>query len=641
MNISASAAAKPRICTVSQGAFGRLMRKVATQFEGDAHIRIIEQGYDDAIRSAVEASSRGDVDVFVCGGPIREYLSQHTQVPVVEIEVTASDVFRAMLEASATSQRIAYCGYGNSDIPLRSMHELLNVEVEEFNYDSPRNARGCVAQIVSKNYPIVVCPSIPSVFAGELGLKAVLLYSEQSIREAIRKAIAQAARSRSDAARRRSLRTVFEHLSDCMVIVGADGSIHSANEPFAKLLESSSHRRPEQFLGKILQRLSLQPEHPERVSIKGAGGEVKSFEVVAVPFPRDDQEACDTILLLREGPARQVLPLVVTHSPDVSNGAGTSALDSVLGTSAAIRSAKQLAEQYSRSGATVLLTGESGCGKEVFAQAIHKLRCHKGEPFVGINCSALPHELLESELFGFEEGAFSGARRGGKPGLFEIAGAGTLFLDEIGEMPAALQAKLLRVLQEKVFTRLGGHHAVRLQARVIAASNRDLEGAVAARQFREDLFYRLNVLRIRLPALRERPGDVEPILRSALQPLHAHVSARDFDTLLAQLTDWLSGYGWPGNVRELINFAARLANHVEYHQGNIPGTADFPLLFPEVTAAPGRRTGSLATVRRSADAEHVEQVLAACEGDMQRAAQVLGVSRTTLWRRLKGRSAPA
>lgn len=629
------ASRKPRICTVSQGAFGRLMRKVVMQFGHEADIRIIDQGYEDAIRSAVEVYARGDVDVFVCGGPIQEYLRTHTDVPVIEIEVTQADVFRAMIEAASVSQRIAYCGYGNADVALSSVQHLLKVEVEEFSYDSPFDARHCIAQIASKNYPVVVCPSIPSVVAGELGLKAVLLYSEQSIRDAMLKAIHRATSRLGDIARRHALQAVFDRVADGLAIVGPDGAIHCANGAFVRLAQSAALRSPAQLLGRVLHGRLPSPSEAESVTIRSPDGETRTFEVLGVPYPCDGSNAQELLFLLREMNANAGIG--ISRSP-VGNESGVEApaepLDPILGSSQAISDARRLAEQYACSEATVLITGESGCGKEVFAQAIHKLRCGAAEPFIGINCSALPGELLESELFGFEEGAFSGSRRGGKPGLLELAGTGTVFLDEIGEMPGPLQAKLLRVLQQREFMRLGGRIPVRLEARVIAASNRDLESAVASRQFRDDLYYRLNVLRIRLPALRERQEDVAVILRSLLQPLRQE-EGDALDGLVDALANWFRAYPWPGNVRELVNFAARLMTWVEFRKGVLPSVEDFQLLFPEVSSTPPADVGGLAAVRRDADISYVRQVLTRCGGDLGKAAQELGISRTTLWRRLR------
>lgn len=222
-------------------------------------------------------------------------------------------------------------------------------------------------------------------------------------------------------------------------------------------------------------------------------------------------------------------------------------MDSILGRSRIITERKAAARKMAASTSTVLITGESGTGKEVFAQAIHNSSARSGQPFVAINCSALTASLLESEIFGYEEGAFTGARKGGKLGLFEMADGGTIFLDEIGEMPFALQAKLLRVLMEKEVMRIGGSDVIRIDVRVIAATNKNLMKLMESGKFREDLYYRINVLPLSLPPLRERKEDIPLLTENFLCGFGS--SKKLSREILAALDD----YDWPGNIRELHN----------------------------------------------------------------------------------------
>ena len=222
-------------------------------------------------------------------------------------------------------------------------------------------------------------------------------------------------------------------------------------------------------------------------------------------------------------------------------------MDSILGNSRVIRELKDVARRMAKSASTVLITGESGTGKEVFAQAIHNASSRKNMPFIAVNCSALAASLLESELFGYEEGAFTGARKGGKLGLFEMADKGTLFLDEIGEMPFELQAKLLRVLMEKEVMRIGGTDLIKVNVRIIAATNKDLLKLTREGRFREDLYYRINVLPLPLPPLRERKEDIPVLADFFLQEFGAEKN------LSKKILRILAAYDWPGNIRELHN----------------------------------------------------------------------------------------
>ena len=299
----------------------------------------------------------------------------------------------------------------------------------------------------------------------------------------------------------------------------------------------------------------------------------------------------------------------------------------------------------------MLITGESGTGKELFAQAIHNASPRATRPFVAINCAAFPETLLESELFGHEEGAFTGARRGGRRGLFEAAHTGTLFLDEIGDMPLTLQTRLLRVLQERRITRLGANHAIPVDVRVIAATHQDLTDLVAQRSFRQDLYYRLNTLRLQLPALRDRREDIpalaQHLLRQSLARLGvAHTPA---EAVLHRLGDALQRHGWPGNVRELENLCDRLAAHLASHRSM--DTVDWSELHSEcpellmapsdLAAQPERASSGAAaltpTLSPPADKHQRrrQQALAALEahgGHPGAAAAALGVSRATFWR---------
>jgi PAS domain S-box-containing protein len=301
--------------------------------------------------------------------------------------------------------------------------------------------------------------------------------------------------------------------------------------------------------------------------------------------------------------------------------------DSIVGKSPRLRSAVDFASKIADSPSTVLITGESGTGKEVFAQAIHNQSSRREEPFVAINCGALPRSLIESELFGYEEGAFTGAKRGGRPGKFELADGGTLFLDEIGEMPVDMQANLLRVLEEGYLYRVGGSKLIHVDVRIIAATNRDLKREVEGGNFRQDLYYRLNVLALRLPALRERQEDIPLLIDYFISAKAAKLGKAPIrlgERVMQQLLD----YHWPGNVRELENVIESLLN--------APDT--LPLL-------PCRELGELGSQSTEmgeeddlalAEQRHIALVVAKHRGNMTLAARALGIGRNTLYRKLQG-----
>lgn len=355
---------------------------------------------------------------------------------------------------------------------------------------------------------------------------------------------------------------------------------------------------------------------PQAVEAMRAG----AYDYLVKPFALDQlrallARACELQGLRRENAAlRQMLgeEAHVLHSE-----------------SAEMQRALQTAERAAASDATVLLTGESGTGKNVLAKAIHQWSPRAGEPFVTIQCTTLAENLVESELFGHVKGAFTGAWKD-KPGRLEAARDGTVFLDEIGELPVGAQAKLLRVIEERVFERVGGQETMRVDARVVAATNRDLEKEVQEQRFRQDLYFRLNVIGIRLPPLRERMPDLPALTSQLLMGLSAkHRRARLI--LNQEAARALAAYHWPGNIRELVNVLERA---VVLARDETIGVDDLPdhVLAPEDRLRPSSpsRGDSLEDVERV----YIERVLAECS-TLDEAAARLGINATTLWRKRK------
>ncbi len=276
------------------------------------------------------------------------------------------------------------------------------------------------------------------------------------------------------------------------------------------------------------------------------------------------------------------------------------------------------------SNATVLITGETGTGKELVARAIHSQSQRNGKPFVAVSCAALPETLLESELFGHEKGAFTGAYAQ-KKGKFEIANRGTLFLDEIGEMSSNIQVHLLRVLEEKEFNRVGGNEPIKVDVRVISATNRNIKEAVTRGQFREDLYYRLNVVNIELPPLRERKEDISLLARHFLRKF-ALENNKEVSDFSAEATDFLLRYDWPGNVRELENAIERA---VILARKSLIEVDDLP---QQILVAHSNPVGKKL---RQVEKSHITDVLNQTKGNYTEAARVLGISRMTLYNKAK------
>jgi DNA-binding NtrC family response regulator len=431
-------------------------------------------------------------------------------------------------------------------------------------------------------------------------------------------------------------------MREMLVSLLEDRSIHaepagSADDALARLSERrfdavlSDLRMPGktgiELLGEVRE---LRPGTP--VVLMTAFGSIDSaveamragaFDYVTKPFKREE-----VLVVLERAFERQALEEENRRLRRAVDR--TASMGDLLGTSAAMREVFALVRRVADSGSSVLVTGESGTGKELVARTIHFAGTRAAKPFVPINCTAIPEGLLESELFGHVRGAFTGAHTS-KRGLFEEANGGTLFLDEIGDMGPGLQSKLLRVLQDREVRPVGGNHAVRVDVRIIAATNKDLRAEIEAGRFRRDLFYRLNVIPIHIPPLRERPEDI-PLLAEAF--LRKHSAGRRC-TLLPTATERLQHCRWEGNARELENVIERA---LALSDGPEIGPDDLPLPENEAPAADGGAgllrdaVGRRITLHELEDL-YIDEVLRLTGGNKVQAARILGINRRTLYRR--------
>nr|WP_286232153.1 sigma-54-dependent Fis family transcriptional regulator [Neobacillus mesonae] len=316
-------------------------------------------------------------------------------------------------------------------------------------------------------------------------------------------------------------------------------------------------------------------------------------------------------------------------------------LDQIIGTSEEISHVKRMARRAARTAATVLIMGESGTGKEMFAKSIHNLSPFSKGPFISVNCGAIPDNLFESELFGFDDGAFTGAKKGGKPGKFELANNGTIFLDEIGELPLIMQTKLLRVLQEKEVERVGGIKKYSINVRIIGATNRDLKEMVDKGQFREDLYYRLNIIQLVLPPLRERKKDIPILIAHYMKEICDRYQIKVKSLTQAAVTAFID-YSWRGNIRELVNTIERLVTLVDGQVIDLehlpfpmkgPGAKKIEQRIPQIVAPTLIQEAKMEGSRK--EKEMILKALKNAGGNKSKAAEILGIHRTTLYQKLK------
>lgn len=311
-------------------------------------------------------------------------------------------------------------------------------------------------------------------------------------------------------------------------------------------------------------------------------------------------------------------------------------ISNIIGESPSIVRLKEEITGVARTGSTVLIEGETGVGKELVAHAIHDMSSRSASRFVRVNCAAIPPELMESEFFGYEEGAFSGARKGGKIGKFELASGGSIFLDEINQLPLPMQPKFLRVLQEREIEQIGGKDPIQINVRVIAAANSSLEEMVNQGTFREDLYYRLNVINIRVPPLRERKDDIPSLVRNLIAKLNYQLDM-DISHVESNVMDMLLAYDWPGNIRELQNVLEGAMNRAHEETLEMKHFEQFARKVPEGfwTSSSFVNKDSLKDTRSKAERQAIIEALKKCDGNKATAAELLGIARSSFYKKLE------
>ncbi|MBB5402818.1 MULTISPECIES: propionate catabolism operon regulatory protein PrpR [Paraburkholderia] len=655
---------RPGVALVSISRLQSLCEAVAPRYAGRAKFFTVREGYGAAVAALQAYVDAGSVDVVLSAGSNGAYLQENLSVPVVMVKVNGFDVLSAITRATATwpQARIGLVLHEAIAQELADLSPLLNVDLRQRAYRSIDEVRLAVDELAAQGCRVVVGAGMACDLAQQAGMESVFLYSLAAVEEAFERSVELARVSRQKESKRVRLNTIVAHLRDGVAAFDEAGQLEAVNPAMLDLLGSGSAQAAPQDdedtsarVGRALAPLLRETrvaDQPVDERIEQIGG--RALIVSCVPIIEQGARA-GFVVTAQDALVAQRIDRSLRTSQRPRHLVARHRLDDLIGASVALERVRRLARAGAAHDATVLLSGESGTGKELVAQGIHNASRRRGNPFVAFNCAALPEGLIESELFGHEEGAFTGARRGGKPGLFEIAHTGTIFLDEIGEMPAALQSRLLRVLQEREVMKLGAGRATPVDVRVIAATHRDLHALVEQGAFRADLYFRLNLLQIKLPPLRERRADIAPLARHLLErsALQYGLSAAALGRVLAFLDPLFANYAWPGNVRELENLLARAAIYIGDGTSEMSGNStadalpDWLAVFPEfgrirlsgderiTEASQDARPGSTAP-RASPSREDVLRALEQSGGNRAAASRALGIGRTTLWRLLKG-----
>ncbi|MFC4274317.1 propionate catabolism operon regulatory protein PrpR [Achromobacter aloeverae] len=661
--VDAGPARLPVIHAVTGHGLFESLRQIAPEFSGRARVELLHDAFESALVTLKQSVDQGRCDVVVASGSNGAYLRARLPVPVVQVQVGGYDLMAALATARELSPRIAVVLHHEVSAALRRFMRGFNVDVELRTYETREDVVRCVGELADRGVDVVVGAGMVADHVRKAGLTAVLLYSLDSVRAAMETALAIAEAQHRERARRDHFDLVLRHLNDGVVAVDMQGRITTLNPAAARIIGVAGHpghalagpalaatgvskaaSAPGRLLAEVAPGLTPRAVLEQGRSELGRVEDVRGQSLVidAVPMYEAGVQTGAVLTLHPSQPLERAVGRLRAHSHRRSRSARYT-LDGLVAASEPMRELVHRCEVLARaSDASVLIQGESGSGKEVVAQGIHRASRRHARPFVAINCGAFPEQLLESELFGYEEGAFTGARRQGKAGLFEAADGGTLLLDEVGEMPLPLQTRLLRALQEKEVTRVGGIDAIPIDVRIIAATHRDLAAMARQGSFRHDLFYRLHILQVRVPPLRERPEDIAALAAELLPAALARLGAGELAApALRAVLPLLAAHDWPGNVRELENVIERMALECLL-AGEVPAVS----VLRDVVDPAGGMTGrgeiaateegaSLEAMQRAAEIRHIREVMHAHGGNQASAARALGISRTTLWRKLR------
>ncbi|MCP3720656.1 propionate catabolism operon regulatory protein PrpR [Paraburkholderia sp. CNPSo 3281] len=645
----ASSAIRPRVWAMGISRLRDLFRDIAREYDELADLRVVPRGFEEAVAEIAAAGPNQRPDVVVAAGSNGTYLKARIDLPVVLVQPTGFDVMQALARARREADLVALVTYGETPVEMRRFASAYGIDVVFGEYRTVQDAEACVLDLRDRGVGAVVGPGLVNDLAARLGLVPFFVYSRPSVRAAFDNALDLVQATWRETQRRQRLDSVLQHLRDGVVALDARGRVEAINQRLAAVLGIDPAAAAGQSLAALAPDIAFSLPEADGESLETVRG--VSYVVHRGPLV-DNGVTTGAVLTFQESRAVERLDRTLRTRQRTQQFVARYRLDDLSGATPGIERVRQLARRYAKSDATVLIRGESGTGKEMIAQGIHRESPRRDFPFVAMNCGAFPEALLESELFGYEEGAFTGARRGGKVGLIEAAHRGTLFLDEIGEMPLPLQSRLLRVLQEREVVRLGATEPTRVDVRVVAATHRALTEQIEAGEFRADLFYRLNILNLAIPPLRERAADIallagELLLQASRREPRVAVRIRtpeDAARTLALVSGALARHAWPGNVRELQNVVERMV--VELADTEEEGLTPDVLrsIAPEVFESRHAASGAAATAGEGAltlrerslntEADEIRAALDACNGDRDRACEMLGISKTTLWRRL-------
>jgi PAS domain S-box-containing protein len=587
---------------------------------------------NEVLRITEDTIAKG-AKVIISRGGAASLLRGRINVPFIEMKITGFDMVNIIKEAMQHTNRIGVVGYENLVTGAELLKNIFPITLATARVHNNEEIKANVAKLTSQGIDLFIgCPIVINAAAENNVLGMLLETSDESISEAMLEATETLKLQFLEQEKTQIMKSILDSVYEGIIGIDAKSNVTVFNSKAEKFFGINADEIINKNINNIL------PEMGTQRTLQNGKVELGSYEIIGrtslilnrIPIIVNE-EIRGVVTTFQEAKNIQKIENQLRRKLLHKGYIAKATFEDIIGKSTAINKAILRAKRYSAVDSTVLIIGETGTGKELFAQSMHRISKRANKPFIAVNCAALPENLLESELFGYVEGAFTGAKKEGKAGLFELAHTGTIFLDEISEMSLAVQARFLRVLQEKEVTRIGDDGVIAVDIRIIAATNRQLLKLVKENKFREDLYYRLAVLSLEIPPLRDRREDI-PLIADYF----IHIKSLDLNKpiigITANVLNLLMRYDWPGNVRQLLNILERsiiLCDRKELDEDIL--TEAFSEMIYDKKHEDKKEKGMLKNMQM----DTIKQVLQQSNGNKSLAARQLGVSTVTLWRKMK------
>lgn len=620
-----------------------LCKEIIEKYSFD-NVDVIEGNLKYGVKMAENAIDKG-AKIIVSRGGTYNLIKERFNVPVIEISITSFDLLRGFKKVKGYKEKIGVIGYGNVIHGSDIAGDLLDLDIVKIEVDWEENAETIIKPYIDKGIDVFIGDTITRKISDKFNCKSYVIESgEDSIVSAINDARKLLMLSRAEQARAEQFKTITDFVHDGIISIDDKDKIVLINNTAKKIFNMEDSCLGES-VQKVIPTTKLHEVLKTGETQLGELQEVGSSTITTNRVPIIvDGRIKGVVATFKDVTELQKLERNVRIKLSKKGFIAKYNFDDIIYSSKVMEESIIKAKRYSPYDSPILIIGKTGVGKELFAQGIHNYSNRDKGPFVAINCAALPPNLIESELFGYVEGAFTGANKKGKAGLFELAHSGTIFLDEISELPLELQGRLLRVFQEKEVMRIGDDKVIPVDVRILCATNKDLKTLINEGNFREDLYYRINILSLRIPPLNERVEDII-ILAEFFTKKYSNKYNKKIKRIHESLLKYLKQYNFKGNVRELEGIIERCVvlstdevlnlNHMNINEINIHDSGmeyEDDKEFIENDA--------FFSIDKEIDLDelnklYIEHILDQKNGAINESANILGINRSTLWRKLK------